>query len=226
MGAALCASAQDEGAESKADIKARLLANMEKKENGDVFIKAIPGVKVGDIDASRVDPLLINYLSYVDKTVDPEKLMQSIDRAAKLKKGEQRVLYSNEIFDGVVKYMATKNMNFQKVAVSVNNIAQRIDDGIPLFCWLKAHSEYRGEISQRTKERDACADIKEWSKNLKKSEIKNFAKGPNRVTKVMIVGYNQTTREYLIQGAADSRIWITEGEFKKCIYDDLCALRF
>ncbi len=224
MGVALCASAQDDGtpAETKGEAKARVAANIEKKDNGDVIIKPLPRADIKEVKGMNVDHTLLAYLYYANSSIDIQKLVQFIDRSTK--GGASNLIV--DYMEGAIKYMGTKNMNFQKLSPSLSNIAQRIDEGLPVYCWLFNSNEYGSSMTSRTKERDACADIREWAVLLRKKEVKNGSKNSKTCKPALVMGYNATTKELMVWGVAPDRIWMTEREFKDYILQNAYALRF
>lgn len=67
-------------------------------------------------------------------------------------------------------------MNLQEIKISGTNVSSRLDDGIPVFCWLAVNKFYKTDFTDRTKLRAQASNAADWNKQLRKLEKKNLWK--------------------------------------------------
>ncbi len=204
---------------------ARLTARVFKSARNDVAIAAIPSMQEIAASAERLDNYLSAYLLYIDPAADAEKLAQNISQTGRRADGTSYAT-PKDIISGISKYAATRGLGFQKVPASFGGITQKIDDGVPLYCWFYECAEYEGALTERTRERLETRDMDEWAKNLRHKEIKRFKRLPGKARDVLIMGYNADTKELLVFGASKRPVWMTEKEFRDCSWNDPFAIRY
>ena len=213
---AYCAPDAKSAAAAKAALKEKFKSNIEKKDNGDVFLKEFPNADFSKLkNAEKVGPVLLLFLSYVDTDIDFEALNKSISRETGDKKGAVPI---KSIMAGIGRYLGRNNMQLQKVSVSGSGIEQKIDDGVPLIAWLSASDIYDKTMVPRTKKRMAAKNIDEWTKEMKKLEVKRMPRD-RTFTRALITGYNKKSGEYLVLGVSEKPVWLTEKELKGCILE-------
>ncbi len=193
---------------SKKEIRESLLENVDKTaKNGDITIK-IPDSAPKGLESRYLSPYLAILLTYVDPDMDFEKFSEKMNKGA-----------SNKIASimAVSKaYLASKNIKLKMISFSANNVRMKLDEGLPLFAYVSADNPSYEKIALRTKDRPEEAEkMAEWTKILKKNEVKSFKKG--RIwSDTMISGYNKQTGEYLMWYGAEP-IWLSEAELKKAL---------
>lgn len=216
--------ASRKGAAAKAELKKLLKEGVKTEENGDVVITGLPPVTTMNIDRVReVGYVFFRLLIYVDPDLDVEKLGESIDKAAGNRRTPGGGMYIKDIMSGIDKYFARRNLNLQKINFSGTAPRQKIDDGLPILCWISSNGDYEGHYVNRLEKRGEAKDMASWSKELRKLEKKN--KKGNSYMKALCIGYNKATGEYLFNGLAKEDIWMTEKEAKDAMLEAY-VLRF
>lgn len=218
----LWAAGNADAAKLKADLKQEFKTRVETNQFGDVFINKLPmpdSSKLKNVDVVR--PSMLVFISYVDKDLDFEKLDESMNKAtgAVDKKGNRK---SSVPIDGLIgganRYLASKNMGLQKVGFTANNFRQRIEDGIPILCWMANSDLYQGDFTARLAERSSAKSPDEWSESLRKLEKKKIAGSRDRMfSSALLLGFNKRTDEYLVAGLSRKPVWITERELKNLL---------
>lgn len=203
----LFAAGPDAG-KSKTDMKAEFKTRVTKNDFGDIFISKLPDLpdksKVKDLNV--IGTTMLVFISYVDNELDFDKLNDSMAKSSGAidKKGNRK---SSVPIDGLIaganKYLSSKNMGLQKVGYTANNFRQRLEDGVPILCWLA--------------ERKAAKSPDDWSKALRKLEKKRINARGTMYSQALIMGFNKETDEYLIAGLSEKPIWITERELKNLL---------
>jgi len=221
---ALVGFAQDEDASSeskepavkrtKAEIKAAIAEKVKTLENGDVVIEPPERPNVNLREISDVPFTLIYLMCYVDENSDFPKFAKIVSTKAKKDAKGMRII--DDLMDATAAYFSTQNLNFAKMSFSANNVRQKIDNGLPVFCWFQASELFSTTIAMRSKERPTDGDMKEWAVSLRKSSIKDFKKS-NMRDDGLVVGYNKATNEYLVLFGS-GKVWLTESEMKKAAY--------
>ena len=218
-------AAGPDAAKSKTDMKAEFKTRVTKNDFGDIFISKLPDLpdksKVKDLNV--IGTTMLVFISYVDNELDFDKLNDS--KASKHfkketvdKKGNRK---SSVPIDGLIaganKYLSSKNMGLQKVGYTANNFRQRLEDGVPILCWLAVSDLYEGDFTNRMAERKAAKSPDDWSKALRKLEKKKINARGTMYSQALIMGFNKETDEYLIAGLSEKPIWITERELKNLL---------
>lgn len=198
------------GAAAKAALKEKFKNNVATLDNGDVILKGFPDADFSKLQGTDlVSDALLVFLTYVDSEIDFKALDKAILRETGGKKGSVPI---KSIMQGVSKYLGRYNMQLQKVPVSGSGVSQKIDDGTPIIIYILADSLY-GKIADRTQKRRAAKSIDDWTKDLRKLEIKKFPKG-HIFANAIIAGYNKKSGEYLVLGVSRKPVWMTEKEVR------------
>ena len=192
-----------DAAKPRIDLKREFKTRVETNQFGDVFIARLP---------------MLALISYIDKDLDFEKLDESLNKAtgAVDKKGDRKdSVPIDGLIAGANRYLASKNMGLQKVGFTANNFRQRIEDGVPILCWLVVSGLYDGEFTARASERSSAKSPDDWSKSLRKLEKKKIANSRGRLfSQALLLGFNKKTDEYLVAGCSKKPVWLTERELK------------
>lgn len=209
-------------AQSKTDMKAEFKTRVTKNDFGDIFISKLPELpgksKIKDLNV--IGTTMLVFISYVDNELDFDKLNDSMAKSSGAidKKGNRK---SSVPIDGLIaganKYLSSKNMGLQKVGYTANNFRQRLEDGVPILCWLAVSDLYEGDFTNRMAERKAAKSPDDWSKALRKLEKKKINARGTMYSQALIMGFNKETDEYLIAGLSEKPIWITERELKNLL---------
>lgn len=216
--------ASRKGAAAKAELKKLLKEGVKTEKNGDVVITGLPPITRMNLDrVLEVGPVFFRMLIYVDPDLDIEKLGESIDKAAGKRRTPGGGMYIKDIMDGIDKYFARRNLSLQKINFGGTAPRQKIEDGLPILCWIDSNGDYAGHYANRLKKRGEAKDMASWAKELRKLEKKN--KKGNSYTKALCIGYNKDTGEYLFSGLAKEDIWMTEKEAKDSMLEAY-VLRF
>lgn len=216
-------AAGPDAAKSKTDMKAEFKTRVTKNDFGDIFISKLPELpdksKIKDLNVIGTTTMLV-FISYVDNELDFGKLNDSMAKSSGAidKKGNRK---SSVPIDGLIaganKYLSSKNMGLQKVGYTANNFRQRLEDGVPILCWLAVSDLYEGDFTNRMAERKAAKSPDDWSKALRKLEKKKINARGTMYSQALIMGFNKETDEYLIAGLSEKPIWITERELKNLL---------
>ena len=208
-----------DAAKPRIDLKREFKTRVETNQFGDVFIARLPmpdSSKLKNTDV--VGPSMLALISYIDKDLDFEKLDESLNKAtgAVDKKGDRKdSVPIDGLIAGANRYLASKNMGLQKVGFTANNFRQRIEDGVPILCWLVVSGLYDGEFTARASERSSAKSPDDWSKSLRKLEKKKIANSRGRLfSQALLLGFNKKTDEYLVAGCSKKPVWLTERELK------------
>ncbi len=205
-------------AEDKASLKARFEKNVTKAENGDVIISGFQ--KPENLkDPSDIGMAFVMCLAYIDPELDFDNLSDSINKAVGKKRTPNGGRPIASIMDGISKYLGRKNMNLQQVRLSGVSAKQKLDAGLPIFCWTAVSPIYNGALKERSQKRADTSDIKTWAKDLRKLEQRKIKREKSTYTQCIIAGYNKASDEYRILGVSEIPIWITEKELKNLLLD-------
>lgn len=210
--------------ESKAELKARFKKNVETSDFGDAVIRNLPEPDASKVSAdAHLGGAFLVFISYADPEFDFDALAKYMKKAIGKKKSDAVPIAA--IMAGVDKGLARKNMAFQKMKFAGTTPAQKIADGLPIFCWLRESPAYRGAFKSRTDDRSAAGEADAWAKTLRKLELKKVPADKTMCLPALVLGYNKTTSEYLVAGASEKPVWITEKELKSLV-SEAYVLRF
>ncbi len=202
------ASAQAPQGLTTAQIRTNCKANVSTLDNGDVVIKSLRAPTGEEMrKADNVPGIILMLLLYVDPNMDFEKFNAIM---AKISGGKK--VYVSDIMEAADKYLSSNNMSFRSTKFSENNARIKIDSGLPLFLQIRKCSEI-SDIKNRNEARAKAANMKEWSKSLRKLTVKKITKDGTLVNFALIIGYNKDTSEFfcLVEG---SPVWMTASEIK------------
>lgn len=123
--------------------------------------------------------------------------------------------------------------------ISDTDVQRKIDEGIPVYCWIWISQEYYETLKERTQKRKEYGNVKEWTKSKDLRDIKLHRIDRKEMSRrwCVIDGYNKTSgefrmckanvRNYLpyIDYVESSLVWITEKEFRYFL-GSVCTARF
>lgn len=207
---------------SRTQLRELFKSRVKTNEKGDIRIVEFPEVKLTEIEgkARVLDGLTATFITYVDGDIDFVRLNKSMAKysGAINKKGERKGggIPISGLIEGINKYLSSKSMGLQKVNFSAVNFRQRLEDGVPILCWIASSNVYETSFADRTKEREKAANIKDWNKELRKSEIKGITKS-NMFEKALCIGFNPATNEYLFAGPSSEPFWMLDKEIRRVL---------
>ena len=212
-------------AEAKKQLKEKFKSNVSVDQTlNDVVINNIPVGKTPPAGRG-VSPRFAAYIIYIDEKSDLSEISESISNTAGKRRSRSGGTLLVDIIAGANKLLGRNNMNLREIRVSGTNISSRIDDGIPIFCWLAVNKFYKTDFTDRTKLRAQAKNTADWNKQMRKLEKKNFKEKTSTYIDSIICGYNKATKEYMVIGPAPEPIWLTEKEINELI-SDAFVLRF
>ncbi len=204
---------------SKADLREIFKTRIEKNDFGDLAIVKFPEVDLKEIQSKSqaLTQLMAMLLAYVDSDIDYVRLNKLMAKYSGADKNASGGLPIRGLMNGMNKYLANKSMGLSKTNFSAVNVRQKLEDGVPVFCWLATGAFYDRELTDRYKERKTFKSAEEWQKELRKQELKKLRKG-RMVSDALCIGFNPATNEYLIIGVArNNPVWMTEREIKSVL---------
>ncbi|MEO6054089.1 MAG: C39 family peptidase [Chthoniobacterales bacterium] len=195
-----------------ADLHAKLLTRIERRENGDVILKDIPMVDQGP-KGYCVPATWERALRYMGIPAD----MYVLAMAARTEVGggthvSDIVWAVNELVGANGRFLAQEGGRVQ-----IQSIARNINKGMPVMWALCVDEGLNHRITDRTKQRANTTDWDGYKKSLQ--PFRNSAR-QIRINKenghvCMIIGYNEKTREIAISdswGKSFAERWITPEE--------------
>lgn len=217
---AVC-SAQEgkKSGETKDRLKARLLENVVKADNGDISITPPPdaGNYFDAASPNLFSKPLEKFVLYVYPDFDVERYNKL---NAKLG-GEV-----TKRFTALEKYAGYKRARFEKLSFKPALFEKSIKDGMPVFCALRRIDSLFEMFDARQKERDGFKDAEEWADALKKSDKQNasdIAKTKKEFTGAIILGCNPSTKEFQVQLAEVFNwkiVWMSSAELEAALEDN------
>lgn len=201
----------------------KLSGNLEKRDNGDVWIKNVPMVNQGDKGycfPATVERVL-RYYGIDD--LDMHKIAE---------------LAGTGIGGGTVTVNAVKKLNpvikknrleFFAQKMSFSKIRQAVDRGIPLVWSMSSTPAYRNRMAAQTRERLVAQDIASWAKRLHAMEELPFdpAEAREYGHVCLILGYNSKTKELCVSDSWGERTreqWV-RFEDAECVTSSLYLLK-
>ncbi len=207
-----------EKAESRGEMESRLKGNLEKNALGDVCIKTLPKQSASLSGLKGMEILLYSYIYYITPDVHYSELSKCVGDVVAKKKGDKNFL-REDVVEAVSKYFASKNLKFQRVTFSFAAVKKRLDDGVPLYCWIARSKAYETTFATRAKRRSSAESVKAWAKDLEEFVDKKMLGEANAADRAIITGYNPVTQEIRLQGLPKfpDELWITEKELKQVL---------
>ena len=168
----VCLFAAITPAEAKKQLKEKFKSNVSVDQTlNDVVINNIPVGKTPPAGRG-VSPRFAAYIIYIDEKSDLSEISESISNTAGKRRSRSGGTLLVDIIAGANKLLGRNNMNLREIRVSGTNISSRIDDGIPIFCWLAVNKFYKTDFTDRTKLRAQAKNTADWNKQMRKLEKK------------------------------------------------------
>jgi peptidase C39-like protein len=189
-------------------IRARALANLEKRPNGDVVIGEIPMVDQGP-KGYCVPATAERAMRYLGVPAD----MYILANAGETGFGGGTSV--STLLEGMAPQIRNKRRSFDawKGELKLKEIAKYIDKGVPLMWCLFSTDQFNDTANARTKERKGITDWASWkTKVTSESAANSLPKDKATGHVVLIIGYNKDTNEIAFSDSWGERYkerWIT-----------------
>lgn len=189
-------------------IKARTLANLEKRENGDIVVSDIPMVDQGP-KGYCAPATAERAMRYLGIPAD----MYILANAGQTGFGGGTSV--DLLLEGMAGQIRSKRRSFDswKGEFKLKEIAKYIDRGVPLMWCLYSTDEFNETANKRTKERTSVTDWAAWkTKVTAESAANSLPKDKETSHVVLIIGYNKDTNEIAFSDSWGERFkerWIT-----------------
>ncbi len=189
-------------------IRARALANLEKRENGDVVIGDIPMVDQGP-KGYCVPATAERAMRYLGVPAD----MYILANAGQSGFGGGTSV--DLLLEGMERQIRNKRRSFDswRGDFKLKDLAKHIDKGVPLMWCLFSTKEFNDTANKRTKERKDVNDWAAWKTKITGEAAANqLPKDTETAHVVLIIGYNAETNEIAFSDSWGERFkerWIT-----------------
>lgn len=201
---------------TKADMRDRLMNHVVREPNGDVLIQGIPMVDQGP-KGYCVPATFERYLRFLSIPADMYVLAMT---------GQTGIgggTYMSTIIENVQSYVAYsgRDLEEEKMEASIKDVADLIDEGIPIMWTLFSGRDFNEIANKRTREREKQSDWAAWKERcdieneIARSDILRDRESGHIC---MIVGYNEETEELAISdswGKFYELRWITVGQAER-----------
>ncbi len=192
-------------------IRARVLANLEKRENGDVVVGDIPMVDQGP-KGYCAPATAERAMRYLGVPAD----MYILANAGQTGFGGGTSV--DMLLEGMAGQIRSKRRSFDSWngELKLKEIAKYIDKGVPLMWTLYSTDQFNDTANKRTKERKDVTDWAAWkSKVTTESAANSLPKDKSTGHVVLVIGYNKETNEIAFSDSWGERFkerWITMPE--------------
>lgn len=189
-------------------IRARALANLEKRENGDIVIGDIPMVDQGP-KGYCVPATAERAMRYLGVPAD----MYILANAGQSGFGGGTSV--DLLLEGMERQIRNKRRSFDswRGDFKLKDIAKYIDKGVPLMWCLFSTKEFNETANKRTKERKEVTDWAAWKTKVTGEAAANYLPADRETAHVvLIIGYNAETNEIAFSDSWGERFkerWIT-----------------
>ncbi len=189
-------------------IRARALANLEKRANGDVVIGDIPMVDQGP-KGYCAPATAERAMRYLGVPAD----MYILANAGQTNFGGGTSV--STLLEGMAPQIRNKRRSFDtwKGELKMKEIAKYIDKGVPLMWTLCSTDKFNETANKRTKERKDITDWAAWKTKVTEESANNaLPKDKESGHVVLIIGYNKDTNEIAFSDSWGERYkerWIT-----------------
>jgi hypothetical protein len=192
-------------------IRARALANLEKRENGDVVVGDIPMVDQGP-KGYCAPATAERAMRYLGIPAD----MYILANAGQTGFGGGTSV--DLLLQGMAGQIRSKRRSFDSWngELKLKEIAKYIDKGVPLMWCLYSTKEFNDTANKRTQERKDITDWAAWkTKVTGESAANSLPKDKETAHVVLVIGYNKDTNEIAFSDSWGERFkerWITLSE--------------
>lgn len=189
-------------------IRAKALANLEKRENGDIVIGDIPMVDQGP-KGYCAPATAERAMRHLGVPAD----MYILANAGQTGFGGGTSV--DLLLEGMAGQIRSKRRSFDswRGDFKLKDIAKYIDKGVPLMWCLFSTKEFNETANKRTKERKDVTDWAAWKQKVTEEAAANhMPKDTETGHVVLIIGYNAETNEIAFSDSWGERFkerWIT-----------------
>jgi hypothetical protein len=189
-------------------IKARVLANLEKRENGDIVVGDLPMVDQGP-KGYCAPATAERAMRYLGVPAD----MYILANAGQTGFGGGTSV--SMLLEGMAGQIRSKRRSFDawNGELKFKELAKYIDRGVPVMWCLYSTDQFNDTANKRTKERKGVTDWTAWkTKVTTESAANSLPKDKTTGHVVLIIGYNKTTNEIAFSDSWGERYkerWIT-----------------
>ena len=180
---------------------ANLLKNIDKKENGDVYLMNIPMVDQGPKGYCAPASLERVFLYLGIQGVDMHRI------ADDAKTGVGGGTSSEELEKIAQKWGRRYGVSTHTASFKFRSIQKAIDEGLPMIWTMWSSNPYTERANLNTHARQTMT-TEQWLKTLKKQKkIKDVREGPHIC---LVIGYNATTNEIAVSnswGNSAAALW-------------------
>lgn len=178
-------------------LKAKLLKNVTKADNGDINIANIPMVNQGP-KGYCAPATFERAMSYMSIPAD----MYLLATAATQEGGGTNTYLLAESCKRIVRSKARKirDINLEE-DLDIKFVKKYIDKGVPILWQMRSLEEYNKIVNDRTAKRKSIKEFDTWTKQIQKeSDDVSLAMKANQSNHhiCMIIGYNEKTRELAV----------------------------
>ncbi|MBL9116176.1 MAG: hypothetical protein JNJ83_14305 [Verrucomicrobiaceae bacterium] len=199
---------------SETVIRDRVLANLEKRENGDVVIGDLPMVDQGP--KGYCAPATVERaMRHLGLTAD----MYVLANAGGTKLGGGTSMRA--LFEGVGRYIRRKGRKFDEWngEMKIKELAKFIDRGVPVIWGLSSTDEFNDTANKRTEQRKSVTNWAEWKTKVEaEAAASGLRPDDESAHVVLIIGYNKDTNEIAFSDSWGERYkerWISIPEAEK-----------
>jgi len=206
-------------------IRARLLANLEKRENGDVVVGDLPMVDQGPKGycAPATAERAMRYLGI------PADMYILANAGQSGFGGGTNV---DLLFEGMAAQIRSKRRSFDSWSgeLKMKEIAKYIDKGLPVMWCLFSTDKFNDTADKRTKERKSVTNWASWKDKVAQEAATNsLPKNKDTSHIVLITGYNKDTNEIAFSDSWGERFkerWITLTEAEQVSQKEFYVVGF
>jgi Peptidase_C39 like family len=195
-------------------IRARALANLEKRPSGDIVIGDIPMVDQGP-KGYCVPATAERAMRYLGIPAD----MYVLANAGQSGFGGGTSV--QVLLEGMADQIRSKRRSFDawQGPLKLKDLAKYIDKGVPVMWALFSTKEFNDLADKRTEERKSVADWASWKAKVNAEALTNsLPRDTETGHVVLIIGYNKDTNEFAFSDSWGERFkerWITFTEAEK-----------
>ena len=195
-------------------IRAQALANLEKRENGDVVVGDIPMVDQGP-KGYCAPATAERAMRHLGVPAD----MYILANAGNSGFGGGTSV--SALLEGIAPQIRNKRRSFDawKSELKIKDIAKYIDKGVPLMWCLFSTKEFNDTANKRTKERKTITNWASWKTKVTEEAATSSLAGDRESSHVvLIIGYNKDTNEIAFSdswGEDYKERWITLPEAER-----------
>lgn len=206
-------------------IKARVLANLEKRENGDIVVGDLPMVDQGP-KGYCAPATAERAMRYLGVPAD----MYILANAGQTGYGGGTSV--EMLLEGMAGQIRSKRRSFDAWTgeMKFKELQKYIDRGVPVMWCLCSTKGFNDTANSRTKERKSVTDWAAWKEKVtKESAANSLPKDKDTRHVVLIMGYNKETNEIAFSdswGEDFKERWITLPEAQQVSDDRFYVIGF